>query len=193
MEMKRKLFFTIMLVLILPLVVASPFYYEIEVKYNFNDEINPIEILSVNVVYSQSDLVIDEGEAKLVLEDGDGEVIDDVKFFVPDQIHSETINEVSGELEKGEVVYQDEGVFLLYAPYDERATSFIIYDIEGSEFLSKDIGEFAKVDLGEGDEEENVMEDIGGDKSDNFWAYFLFFVIILIVFVVIFLFLRRKS
>jgi len=196
---KLKLITVLMILIFGTSLVNATLYYNIDAHYNQGK----IEIKNINVIFSQEDLILNEGEYTLEIKDGQT-ILETSNFFVPNSIAYDNTDE-SGKLISGGIIELNETSFNIIIPYYEDAKEIIIYNTDKQELTKNSLTHFTKnpetidypKDSQETDEETDEQTQDSQEQqpeSDTGWKILLWALIILtILFVVLILRVRKKK
>ena len=110
--MKKQIIIINLIILILGTnLVSAEFYYNIDADYNQGK----IEIKNINIIFSQEDLLLNEGEYTLEIKD-EQTILKTFNFFVPDSIAYDN-GDKTGKITNGGIIKLNETTFNILIPY----------------------------------------------------------------------------
>ncbi|MEN9626126.1 MAG: hypothetical protein RL557_454 [archaeon] len=181
---------------------AQGLYYELEIQYDSET----VEIGDVDVIFSHDLLenMVNEIYFKTYSLSIIGDEVKKITFgFTNKQVYDEIDRSSdSEEFVSGGLEELENGTFFVYAPYDEKGKTIIIYDERGMEITQKEIKSLSNVDgdnrekESEQGNEEEQSEIAPAEKVQSISDYFYWiigFVLLLLIGIVIYLLQSRKK
>jgi hypothetical protein len=198
----KKYFLILMGIMLIGIASAQGLYYELEIQYDSET----VEIGDVDVIFSHDLLenMVNEIYFKTYSLSIIGDEVKKITFgFTNKQVYDEIDRSSdSEEFVSGGLEELENGTFFVYAPYDEKGKTIIIYDERGMEITQKEIKSLSNVDgdnrekESEQGNEEEQSEIAPAEKVQSISDYFYWiigFVLLLLIGIVIYLLQSRKK
>ncbi len=194
MKIKSLVIIILEILILINLVYAYPFYYDVLLNYDNED----IDIDFVNIIFLDKEIEKNSGEYVMKVLDDNEKTLSEDKFDVFNIVDYDEIDE-TGRIVGGGVEEFENLTFEVYIPYNEKAKEIVIYDEGDNEIARKDISMYSKTDVMEDFKEKDLGKresDKGivsfGDKPFNyFWIILIVLIIVLVVLIIYFL--RKKG
>lgn len=187
--------------------LEGPIYYNLEVYYDRGD----IVVRDVKIEFTQKEVrnfYDEEFETHMNLEVRSlrGDVLEKIKFSIPNIGFYDIMNESTGEMYDGGIIEFENVSFGIYLQYYENAREIVISSEDDVELSSRDISEFSRgVVLDENEKEDKLkdkeeidIEEVGevDDEKDIVQSgkYLILISLLVVLFILlVYLFLRKGS
>ena len=202
--MIRKTIFIVSFILLIGIVSASPYYYNLGLDYDKGD----IDIKYVNIEFYQDPNLVwnyfnESNTYYLEIVDDGNNVLDKTFISPPKFVIYDLVND-SGDISESQIVEFENVSFEVFVPYYENAYQLIVYDNNGKELDRMLLSQFSKTGFDKEDFKEVIRDDIEIVEDDivnerkvsseiNYRNYVIILVIILIILVIILIYFLKKK
>jgi len=170
-------------------------YHKLNLEYNNGD----LSLKSSEIEFLRNEVEKKSIGREVYVFDFEGNVIDLVKFKVPNKIWVDDISS-GGEIALGGELELNQTFFSIWVPYHKNAEKIVIFDSDLNIEVEEDVSRYSKdskkmndISLtDENSEDKNVIIGIDYDADKNlidyWWILLIIFILILLI-----LFLKRKN